>query len=60
MDRCEHKHRQKIGLTRQTVKIQCKKKSKMIDENGRDLCKHHFNKWFKKKYNENFDEFIKK
>ena len=58
MDRCEHKHKQKRYLTGQTLNIRCEKESKMIDENGRELCKHHFNKWFKKKYNKDYDTFI--
>lgn len=48
--RCQHKHKQKRFLTGQNLKIQCKKESKMIDENGRELCQRHFNRWFYKKY----------
>ena len=58
MSRCEHKHKIKHYRFGTTQKIQCKKESKMIDENGRELCKHHFNRWFKKKYGEKYDTFM--
>lgn len=58
MSRCEHKHKQKIFLTGQTIKVQCKKDSKYIDENGRELCGSHFNRWFEKKYRKKYNEFM--
>ena len=58
MSRCEHKHKQKRYLTGQTIKIQCKKESTNQDEHGRLLCKHHFNRWFEKKYGEKYETFI--
>ena len=60
MIQCEQRNKRKIFLTGQSIKVQCKKESKMIDENGRYLCKHHFNKWFKKKYKEDYETFINK
>ncbi len=58
MSRCEHKHKRKHYRFGITQKIQCKKDSKMIDENGRELCRHHFNRWFEKKYGEKYDDFM--
>ena len=33
--------------------------SKFTDENDRSLCAKHFKKWFKRKYNEEYEDFIK-
>ena len=56
--RCEHKHKRKHFRSGQSFKVQCSKESKMQDENGNLLCKHHFNRWFKKKYNEDYDTLM--
>lgn len=40
-------------------KSRCGKESKFTDDGGRDLCTKHFKKWFKKRYKEDYDEFIK-
>jgi hypothetical protein len=60
MESCQSKHKKKHYRFGTIEKIQCKKEHTNQDESGRLLCKHHFNKWFKKKYNQNYDEFIKK
>ena len=39
-------------------KVRCTKESKFNDESGRSLCATHFKKWFKKKYNTDYNTFI--
>jgi len=45
-----------VGKTHRT---RCGKIHKFQDDGGRALCEHHFKRWFKKVYKEDYNEFIK-
>jgi len=56
---CVHIKQHSMQYVGKTHKTKCGKESKFIDESGRDLCEHHFKRWFKKVYKVDYNEFIK-
>jgi len=56
---CEHKKQHSARNIGKTTVTKCNKQSTNTDENGRLLCRRHFNKWFKRKYKTSYSEFIK-
>ena len=58
MSQCEHKHKRQHYRFRTTQTFRCNSKATNQDENGRLLCKKHFNKWFEKKYGQKYDDFL--
>lgn len=54
---CEHIIKQTRAYGKPN-KVKCNKEATNQDDNGRLLCRHHFNKWFKKTYNKDYNTFM--